>query len=366
MQRRPTGLHVMLTSLGPAPGLDGLAHPFRPVDHEVGMVKAALLYADHVTVASPPVGRLAMMAAASKAAADDDLPRLRGLMRALRRADGLPLDEGNDDVAMAVARQYGNDVTRVLDHEPAWIELFPAIDRGLVKIEPLAGGKPLDTLAAMLHVLDHGRGVAPGWLTMVDDGIAEVIRTGVKLGFPTPRSLAGATEVALANEVIATIPAFPEARMDVLLDARERLREPLVRFRAGMATYARDIAAAPTDPDFRREAAALYREKIEPELLALQELGQEQKIWPALRREVAESHGGRVVSATAGLVLATAAGLPAVLQAAVTIAALGADVAGGLAKRMHDLGEARGQYGALWLFEARRLISQESHQKRRR
>ena len=363
MQDRPTDLSVMLTSLGPAPARDGLAVPFRPVDHEVRMIKAALLYADHVTVASPPVGRLAMMAAASKAAADGDTPRFRELVEALRRADGLPSDV-DDDLLVTTAHRYGTDVSRALNGEPAWIELGIAIDRGLVKVEPIAGGVPVDTLAQMLHILDHGRGVSPGWLTMVDDGISEVIRTGMKLGLPTPRSLSGAAEVALANEVIATIPAFPDARMDILLDARVRLREPLVRFRAAMASYAREIEASPPDPDFNREAAALYREKIEPELLALQELGREQRIWPALRREIVESHGGRVVSATAGLTLATAAGLPAILQAAVTLVALGTDVAGGLAKRMHDLGRARSQNSALWLFEARRLIPHERKPKR--
>jgi hypothetical protein len=73
-------------------------------------------------------------------------------------------------------------------------------------------------------------------------------------------------EVGLAESLITSLPSFPLATMDELLDIRSELSKPLIRFRAEVARLAESVAASGAD-DFD----IAYRAHVAPALLALDE-----------------------------------------------------------------------------------------------
>jgi hypothetical protein len=107
----------------------------------------------------------------------------------------------------------------------------------------------------------------------------------------------GDKQVTGASRFMERMPTFPEASMAEILDIRERLRPPLVRFRAAMIEIERMIDAAAHDQEFEQEIADLYLEKIAPSLRAIDEAMQDDKYL----RQLAGALVGDVGAATAGV-----------------------------------------------------------------
>ena len=78
---------------------------------------------------------------------------------------------------------------------------------------------------------------------------------------------ARSNEAATAGRLIAGLDAFPRAAMDDLLDVRRQLEQPLVRFRAALATVTAQFESAAWDEGFDREVEDLYRRQVAPALL---------------------------------------------------------------------------------------------------
>ncbi len=351
-------LTVTVVAAGPSRPRDGSAWILRPgIGHEVAMVKAALLYGDSVNIASPHVGRLALMASALIAGERGDSDQLNVVLDVLRgRTEGA--DGGGDVDALAAFSLKADEFQRRLDQlerDPYWRELELAMDESLVRIEPMSGGEAVETVAQVLHSLHH-LDASRGQMALVDPLVGRIIQVGLEVGAFARSEVRGAQELGLAAALMATIPAFPDARMDVLLDVRRLLHKPLVAFRGAMAEFAADVVAVPGNRAFAAEVATIYREKVAPKLADLQETGQEGHVWHALRTELSESQGGRTLTGLAGFGIAAAVGMPTIVQAAVTAAAIGVDIAGSVKKRLREVAEGRRENGLLWLYEAEHLL----------
>lgn len=351
-------LSVKVVAAGPSVPRDGSEWVLRPgIGHEVAMVKAALLYADFVDIASPHVGSLALMASALTADKRGDSKELAVVLEVLTgRQEGA--SDANESDAVAAFATKADEFQRRLDdleHDPAWRELELAMDAGLIGIAPMPGGGAVETVAQVLHALKHMNPLQ-GQVPLVDPLVGRIIRAGLNTGALQQAEISGVQELGLASALMATMPAFPDARMDVLLDVRRSLRQPLVVFRAAMAEYAADVSSIPGDRAFAAEVSEIYREKVAPKLADLEESGKEGRLWHALRTEVSESHGGRALTGAAGFGIAAAVGMPTLVQAAVTAAAIGLDIAGSAKGRLRQVAESRRENGLLWLYEADRAL----------
>jgi hypothetical protein len=70
---------------------------------------------------------------------------------------------------------------------------------------------------------------------------------------------------------LGRLPAFPKASISEILDIRNELQAPLVRFRAGMAELGKVIESAAFDEGFAEQLDELYRAKVEPAILEIEE-----------------------------------------------------------------------------------------------
>jgi len=263
------------------------------LEEEIRLAKPALLYGDQVTLYSPVA---VLLASAEEVAGLDD----EGLIEFFRTV-GPGLDPGFEaglayvehlrrkrhrtkeelQLVLGFGRQLRQTAMELREAvgpllESAGVpELAPAIDAGLLRIDPLVSEATddldavVDAYVGKLRELLVNRSAHP----LFDEGVGSLVRAGVNEGMFELGSAAGrrAKDVGVASELIARVPAFPEASVAEILDVREELRIPLGRFRSAVASFARQAAAAAHEQDFAAEIADLYVAEIEPSLQELRE-----------------------------------------------------------------------------------------------
>lgn len=322
---------------------------------EVRLLKPALLYADHVTLYSPTAALFASTVAVGEMgeAGMIDLLRQVGplinpsavaaldLYDQMQRKKGKTRDEMQAILQMKrllreSSVEWLEKVEEMLEAAGA-SELAPALEAGLVTIDPLVregdGGDDALFEAYMTRLRDllTSKHAYP----LLDDETGGLVRAAVgegawELGDAARRR---GKQVAGASQFMERLPAFPEAAMAEILDIRDRLRPPLVRFRAAMIEMERLIDAAAHDDAFEAEVADLYLEKVAPALQEIEEAVGDDKY---LRQLAGNLVGDAKTYASGGLTLAVAmfAHVPN-LVAAATGLGVGAATAAGQAAWNH-------------------------------
>ena len=157
-------------------------------------------------------------------------------------------------------------------------ELASALETGLVEIEPLLETEQpgidftdemINTFIAKLHdVLIKGQA-----FPLFDDETGNVINLQVKEGVLVPNAVATShgKQIGLASGLLSALPAFPRASVSEVIDIRDELRDPLVRFRAGVSGMATTIDAASFEPDFAAEVDDVFHRDVAPALMEIKE-----------------------------------------------------------------------------------------------
>jgi hypothetical protein len=160
-------------------------------------------------------------------------------------------------------------------------ELVPAIEAGLVTIDPLVRKRDVsDDALFNAYIIRLRELMKTGHAyPLLDDQTGDLVRAAVnegawELGAAAKRR---GKQVTGASRFMERMPTFPEASMAEILDIRERLRPPLVRFRAAMIEIERLMDAAAHDQEFEEEIADLYLEKVAPSLQEIDEAMQDDK-----------------------------------------------------------------------------------------
>jgi hypothetical protein len=124
-------------------------------------------------------------------------------------------------------------------------------------------------LAAFAHAVQE-----PGKYALVDDirGLLPVASRawGVEqiAGWARTRT----AEASLGVGSIRRLPAPKPVPWDVIADIRQSLRGPLLRFRSAMADYSVAADTHPLDEDFEGYTEHIWRARIEPSLVEIEEL----------------------------------------------------------------------------------------------
>jgi hypothetical protein len=134
-------------------------------------------------------------------------------------------------------------------------------------------------------------------------------------------------EGVLSTELLASLPAFPDADWDVLSDVRDRMDAPLKRFRAAVIQASQDLEELP-DAELPAAVDAFRRRTVEPGLADIDAMLDDLGAVPTLCRLVSSVKG-----ATATAILALAAS-GAVSARAATVGA-GPLVAAGASELVH-------------------------------
>jgi hypothetical protein len=343
------------------------------VAHETALVKAALLYADHVTLASPRVSFLASVASilvADEAQRADVALQLvqvlpegadvAGRINALRRKRRPSVDERFllRDLQQRL-RETGAELAERVESiltDSGVAELATAIGAGVLDLDPLGFNDPrgMEDVAYRLGDL-LAKVVSPGATTypLLDESTNSLLKAMIREGAAPAANLRAATEPTLASRWIGELQAFPDAAIETVLEAREALASPLVRFRAAMVTISTKFEATPLDDRFAREAAEAFRQEVAPALEELRELAAEDSVTRLLLHPTTVNATRAGLGGLLGVVGATSVSLPAIVGAAVGVAG---DIGASMYARHYGIGAKRRENAFLFLYEANRQL----------
>jgi hypothetical protein len=268
------------------------------LETELRLIKPALLYGDRVTLYSPATS-LVVMAAAIGELSDDEkvdflaqvvpevspeqtedallvLNTFRELRRKRRRSREQIL------LVERVRRQLNVvwDMMRErMDHMVAMSgadELVPAMETGLLDVDILLKGEEDFSLEQILQeFVDRLAKSLTSDVTypLFDDQAGSLVEAHVAEGLivPTKSADARGRQVGAAAAFMSRLPAFPGATVREVLDIRNELRDPLVRFRAAVMEVTQSLGARSYEGAFAGEIEQIYVEKVGQALLEMGE-----------------------------------------------------------------------------------------------
>ena len=235
-------------------------------------------------------------------------------------------------------------------------ELQIAIRAGVVDVDLLGAQRTygMDSAELVPETLDRlmlavvDMAVDPGRLYPLFDDRAQA----VALTLAGKSSATSFREVGLAQALVVSLESFPMADMDVVLDVRERLKPTLSRFRAAMASAAKELDELPTDWNF---AAAVEELRIRSIAPALQDIEDELDQLDA--RHTLLRGWPKVAAGTIGLAAASAVKAPDLAQLAPVLAGASIAFTTELAKR-DEFKRLRGRNQFFFLHAAKTYLQE--------
>jgi hypothetical protein len=346
-------------------------HGALDLSQETRLVKAALLYADRVTLANPNVMIIASMAGIIPG----NLEHRRAAV--LRMMDVLPDGAATRAVYEELRRKRRKSVREMLVLRGLVERLDRGAEQALAQVESMleeAGAGELDqALRAGVLDLNHlglnesdaGLARVTLWLAdlvveivapssptypMFDDAPDGLLATMIREGRAPGARLDHATKPAIASRLIGRLDAFPDAPMSAILEARETLGVPLIRFRSAIATMQAELEALPLDEDFERGVRDTCEKRIVPVLEELEDVARQRRTATLLGRELLAGNARTGDEAAISFITATVAELPGLAALALGI---GLDVgASSVYKRRSELKERQMENRLLFLYEA--------------
>ena len=350
------------------------------IRHETQLVKSALLYADRVTLASLEALMLASIASFASADPSGRAAFVAGFVGDLNEASAKQYGELRQRRDLSpqerrLLKLMDKKIAEASDEMSATVEellanagageLGSAIQAGLVDIHDLSAAEESDlspsaidlTVNRMTELLRESVSGSAETFPLFDDGAGNMLRAMVEEGKLADAHKPRAVEAGIAGRLIGGLEAFPHAEMDVILDVRERLRDPLVRFRAALGRASTEFASAAWDEGFAREVDDLYRREVAPALLEINDGLNELGVRPTLLRLTSSKEALIATAATLGLAAAGGVGhseLPQLLYSAPGAGAIAVSV-GEARQRRKIRGEAQ-QNAFYFLYQANRNL----------
>jgi hypothetical protein len=341
------------------------------LSQETRLVKAALLYADRVTLANPTMMIIASMAGIIPGNLEHRRAAVLGMM------DVLPDGAATRAVYEELRRKRRKSVREMLVLRGLVERLDRGAEQAVAQVESMleeAGAGELD-LALRAGVLDlnhlglnesdAGLARVTLWLAdlvveivaptsprypMFDDAPAGLLAAMIREGRAPGARLGDATKPALASRLVGRLDAFPDAPMSAILEAREKLAAPLIHFRRAIATMQVELESIPLDEDFEGGVRNTYENRVAPALEELEDVARQLRTAPLLGRELLAGTARTGDEAAISFITATVAELPGLAALALGI---GLDVgASSVYKRRSELKERQMENRLLFLYEA--------------
>jgi hypothetical protein len=316
---------------------------------EVDLVKAALLYGDRVVLLSPGTEAVLGGAALAELSPSEQLeafaPILRGISaetsdailaisRKRRRtpAEVAVLGSFQSMLRPLIQEQWLPALEGLAD-DTGMSELFPAMEAGLVVMKPIMLNEADDTMDRLVQEV-VGLLSDPNAYPLFDRTVGAVASAGVREGLFAlhDRTSRHGKQVGLAEGLLGLLPTFPHGTVDQILELREDIRLPRIRFREAVASLSRDFTSESFDEDFESEVRDAWIERVAPALALIEEAIRDSRVTRSITRTLTtnEAAAGGVLG-----VAATAAADPGNLLSVVGGLNAGT-LAGGTAKALWD------------------------------
>lgn len=323
------------------------------LEHELDLIRPALLYADRVRLISPAALMIASVSSliddfdaqlellASTASVLHDEPEkvmefialYRGLnAKRPRTRQELVMLHQIKQMLQSVSSEL-TEVSRRIVEDAGGADIDLALQAGVLELDVLEGHETSDMIEVywqrVQQVLADHRAYP-----LLDDATASLVESSIDEGLfvPAESTLARGRSAGAGVEFIDRLPSFATATIPELLDIRSELQASLTRFRSACYRLSAACEELPLTASLRGELEEVYRRDVAPAIEEINELAAERRDLRELAWPTAQSVG----TGAAGL----AVGLAATGQ--VDAALLGGLGAGAVGKAFDELRRRRG------------------------
>ncbi|MFL5798477.1 MAG: hypothetical protein ACJ77A_11170 [Actinomycetota bacterium] len=292
------------------------------------LIKPALLYADQVTIYSPAASLVNQVLKLGEVTDPrtrfimsldliDAVPHLRGQLnvdadtfaqlrsilaldpRLLRQVLSMTGDkaamDGYSQAVDEMSKIWNGPMQEAMEQiieTTAATELLVAVKSGAVDVADMAGGGTRGVIADSVRaaVGDRRSDLTDDMLSeflarviemltegstfpLLDASSAGLVRILERESRLNPSAVASrrSSEIHTAADFMSFLPYFTELPMDEVLDLRDRLANPLARFRSEMVSMAREFQTRSFDQGFAVEVQDAWRQRVEPALADIRE-----------------------------------------------------------------------------------------------
>jgi hypothetical protein len=337
-------LHISLIS-----GMDGGVS----LEREAEQVKAALLYADHVTLVSLKNVVVATWLTLREADA-------QGLVSLLAHMDDRVLTEMG--VERTVLQQFGEILSRPRSsltseqrryrksmeqdfmgrasglHAVAERELeasgisalMPAVEAGVLTFDTIlesdeGDASTDDIVQALILRIERILGSHSTYPSF-DEDMARLAHHAIQEGRFQPGNgyERRATSAGLGVGLVGRLPHFPRADISEILDIREELQRPLRFFRRGVSDLSTGVTVSADHADFAAQVDELYVHQVQPAVMEIDQLVHDDTSLRSIAERVVTDPAGAVATVGAGSLFGLAFGNQSLVAGALAAGAVGA------------------------------------------
>ena len=273
------------------------------IDREIQYAKAALLYADNITLISPIASFCYQSMYNSRGFDRRKIEKLLSNVVQWLKVKHTAEEESAYQIALklrnAIADPENYAKLSIHDRDnlkKAALALSKHVDDSMSKqvgAEQFSELKKLDT---------SGKLVVKEFETDFSDGkgllneYSLFLKQSLKSSYPlfdadSNRLMAGAVEHKIINlsrmerrkiahagfsdNIVQRLPSFDQAPVDEILDIRKELDPSISRFRSKMISYSDSLQTMPWDKDFESECSMLYYQEVAPAITEIDELSKD-------------------------------------------------------------------------------------------
>lgn len=291
----------------------------RILDHDLRLTKASILYADQVKLCSMGSWLATCFHLTGSLPFNEaqQLETIIGLASAVSPYDSnaanilpelqkyLLLFKRNPITLTKKERQKRNDFKKKLPEfwEPlrakfieipanfGFSEIQLAANKGLLEIHPFSSSINDEIVQEYLSAVEDLLS-SSSTHPMLDEQTSDLVRLALQEGKMSIGNNAArrSKQTGLVADLFDRLPVF-DIKMDELLDLREELRHPLIRFRAEMITLGKDIETVQWDKDFSSDVQEVYQAKVEPALIEIEEKLKSNALKEFWSRRIVDKYG---------------------------------------------------------------------------
>lgn len=309
---------------------------------ELSLMKTALLYGDRVKLCSLATSFLVTLLPMRDLTEDQqmemmlgvadglgrDIEELSGFMekyRELRKKGRRSLKELQMVGRMkSILRRTQSELNARVDEiaSKAGVDgLMSALNTGLVEVEIFdvnSESLTYDFFASIKESLISGK-----TYPLFDDATGDLVEATIREGglSISSSSIERGKQAGLTSGLFSRLPLFEGATIDEIIDIRKELEGPLVRFRAAVVRFSKELESAQWGESFPEEVENIVLEYVEPAVLEIEEEVRSNKLLRKLVHKYVDKPLVLPGTSAIGLLLSSVSELPKVVAQALSLAA---------------------------------------------
>ncbi len=335
---RESPFHVTIASSSPTANFD----------NDLRLVKASLLYADKIKLCSPVSSEAYRYLTVLNGSAKKQLEFVKAFFRQFDEPGFFEKSFGpilEYEKMLQKKHLDRRELLLKIGFEREFKRVFNNLADKVFEVSENLGMKPLISLMeskileienlADISSFDHEKIVEKfvefleraisdqNTYPLFSDQVGDLVKFGIKAEkiTVTESGVARGKHLSLASNLIERLPLFDNAEVNEILDIREELERPLIRFRSSMIKYSSEIKNAPWDKEFPFDAETVFRRDIEPAILDIEDSVKSNNYLSKLVRKAADKPLSIVSGSALGLLMSPLSELPALLTTSMGLAA---------------------------------------------